>query len=61
MDLWAEGMAILLVGHDVELVRRVCKEMTVLDFGSVIAHGTAAEVQRNELVQAAYLGAEVAS
>jgi branched-chain amino acid transport system ATP-binding protein len=61
LDLVADGMAILLVEHDVELVMRVCQEMTVLDFGSVIAHGTAAEIQRNELVQAAYLGAEVAS
>ncbi len=60
LDLAADGMAVLLVEHDVELVMRVCTDITVLDFGMVIAQGTPAQVQRNERVQAAYLGAEVA-
>ena len=55
-DLAAEGLAILLVEHDVELVMRVCARIHVLDFGRVIASGTPAEVQGNELVQMAYLG-----
>jgi branched-chain amino acid transport system ATP-binding protein len=61
LGLAAEGMAVLLVEHDVELVMRVCSEITVLDFGTVIAQGSPAEVQRDKRVQAAYLGAEVAS
>ncbi|MEO7571486.1 MAG: ABC transporter ATP-binding protein [Acidimicrobiales bacterium] len=54
--LAADGLGILLVEHDVELVMQVCARIHVLDFGRVIASGTPAEVQQNELVQSAYLG-----
>ncbi len=55
-SLAAEGLGILLVEHDVELVMRVCSRIHVLDFGRIISAGTPSEVQRDSLVQAAYLG-----
>ena len=58
-ELGRDGMAILLVEHDVELVMRICKELYVLDFGELIAHGTPAQVQADGAVQAAYLGMDI--
>ena len=59
-SLAADGLAILLVEHDMDLVMRVCDTVVVLDFGLVICDGTPATVQANTDVQAAYLGSVVA-
>src|SRR5260221_1043270 len=56
LSLADEGIAIFLVEHDVELVMRVCQQIHVLDFGQLLAHGTAAPVRSNPLVRKAYLG-----
>jgi branched-chain amino acid transport system ATP-binding protein len=51
-----QGMGILMVEHDVDLVMRVCTWIDVLDFGAVIASGDPATIRDNPDVQAAYLG-----
>ena len=58
--LAGDGLGILLVEHDVDLVMAVCDRIHVLDFGHVLAVGTPTEIRRSEAVQAAYLGTAVA-
>jgi branched-chain amino acid transport system ATP-binding protein len=55
-ELASEGRTILMVEHDMDLVMGVCDTIHVLDFGSIIAQGTPAEIRANPVVQKAYLG-----
>lgn len=48
--------AVLIVEHDVQLVTSICDEITVLDFGHVIAQGSPEVVTRDPSVIAAFLG-----
>ena len=50
------GSAVLLIEHDMDLVRSACSEVTVLDFGTVIASGPPGTVLETPQVQKAYMG-----
>jgi len=57
-QLQSEGMSILLVEHDMDLVMDVCDQLVVMEFGTLLTRGTPAQVQANPAVRAAYLGTE---
>ncbi|MDQ2678075.1 MAG: ATP-binding cassette domain-containing protein [Actinomycetota bacterium] len=50
------GRAVLLIEHDLAFVRKVCDQLVVLDFGSVIASGDPEPVLADPSVAMAYLG-----
>ena len=58
LQLAAEGMGILLVEHDMELVMSICDRVDVLDNGMVICRGDPDSVRADPQVQQAYLGGE---
>jgi len=57
-QLRSEGMSILLVEHDMDLVMSVTDRIVVMEFGTKLMEGTPQEVQESPAVRAAYLGTE---
>ena len=49
-------IAIMLIEHDMNLVMGICEGICVLNYGRIIAKGTAEEIQNNPVVIEAYLG-----
>jgi branched-chain amino acid transport system ATP-binding protein len=54
----SERMAVVLIEHNIDIILRVCHNITVLSMGRVLAEGNCEEIGRNEEVQRIYLGME---
>ena len=50
------SVAIMLIEHDMSIIRRCCEKVVVLNYGVKIAEGSFAEISANEDVRTAYLG-----
>ena len=57
-QLRGEGLSILLVEHDMDLVMGLVDRVVVMEFGNKLIEGTPDEVQASPAVRAAYLGTE---
>jgi branched-chain amino acid transport system ATP-binding protein len=56
--LGVSDLSILIIEHDMRFIMGLCRQITVLNFGRVIADGAPDEIRRNAAVIEAYLGSE---
>ena len=54
----SQGIGVLLIGHNMQVVMDLCQRIVVLDHGSKIAEGNPEEIRSNPQVIQAYLGKE---
>ncbi len=56
LEMQAQGITVLVVEHDMALISQVCTTVYVLNFGTILAHGTPQAIKANPQVIEAYLG-----
>ncbi len=56
-EMRERGLTVLLIEHEMDVVMRLADDITVLNLGLLLARGTAREIQSNDAVIEAYLGA----
>jgi branched-chain amino acid transport system ATP-binding protein len=56
LDALPDDLAVIMIDHDMDLVRRFAQQIVVLAAGQIIASGTPAEISHNAEVRSAYLG-----
>ena len=49
---------VLVIDHDLHFITQICDRVYVLNYGTLLAHGTPEEIRNNEDVRTAYLGRE---
>jgi ABC-type branched-subunit amino acid transport system ATPase component len=57
--LQSQGISIVLVEHNMDLVMKIAQDIVVLNFGEKVAQGTPAEISQDPLVVSAYLGEDI--
>lgn len=57
MEVHDQGITLMVIEHDIDLVAKICTELMVLNFGTLIVQGKSHEVLANKDVLDAYLGA----
>lgn len=57
-SLRADGIAVILIEHNMQVTMNLCERIVVLEHGAKIADGSPAEIRSNERVITAYLGAD---
>jgi branched-chain amino acid transport system ATP-binding protein len=55
-EISSQGMTIVFIDHDMDFVKRIANQITVLHYGRVFAVGTFSEIERNNDVVEIYLG-----
>ena len=58
LDLNRQGLAILVVEHDMAFVRQIGRSGTVLHYGRIFSEGTLEEIEANQEVRRIYLGVQ---
>jgi ABC-type branched-subunit amino acid transport system ATPase component len=58
LEINKKGIAILIIEHDMNVIKRLCQRIVALDYGQKIVEGTFNEVRNHPKVIEAYLGRE---